>query len=973
LLSLSHQYLEDTKMISISRFSCAVIILALASYVHVFAQPGDKRPDKYGAFVVDGGGRPIKTLEAGSSLYVGAAGLRPDTTYEFRVALGDHAPRSLREAVSFARSSSDQAGNIAPFVLWYQAGVIGCSPRVSEEARSRNPMSFRTFDESERALAGKVLTVSAYPVERDRTGRIPPHKLKVGDEASVIHLPVIKRRNPAVYTSDKNGCLLNSQLTGDTDLFVSGRNFKPGSSVEISVVPNQRAWFVNDAINDITGVSSAAAPERVKADANGRFTVKVWDRSTQQRGVYDVIAHDLTAVSTPRVIGTRDVISYAAESGFIFYLIYPIGGPTMDIAGRPIFTGSPYFEFADSFALTTDPVWGAVDPTYVPAGHPGGNYAAYYVVNHRDVAGWDPSMGGSTNLVDVSGGIEIHPVKAGCINGTDVVIWPSPLNVGNYDAVVDFGSTVATTPATYVTDGQYNSALDFLDGANQIGFVVATDPYDFGPAAIGQDEYSQDDFFATLGTRSNVDLRAVVRYPATSAGVGTPVAPGLHPIFIIEHGNHSSCNTAGFDCTSPYDTVHTGCPSREQNHKGYMGLLDRLASHGIIAVSIDAYDLTGCVPQLIPERSDLILKHLELWSHMNNTGTFPSYPDFFAGRFASHVDMTKISVSGHSRGGEASVGAYMRNLMLAIPFNIGSVSSIAPVDGQAYVLPDVPYFVIIPAADGDVFSLSGIRIYDRAGSTLPTVDGTVKSGIDVYGASHNFFNTVWAADGDDGAVGRDDFIPAADQQRIGESYLLAFARIHLKSEVVYEDMLRGRLTFPSTAGYKIYPMRHEKTHLKVENGTGAGAVASSGATVVSVGPVFSVHRTQAIQGGWPSGTAQVTYSIPATNASSFQVLSFRVAQTNSATNPVTGNQNFFIELVGGGMTKGTFVGNFGPIPKPYNHSGTFQNVMTTIRIPLQSFIMNNSGVTLNNIDTVRIRFLSPIQGEIYVDDIEFSR
>jgi hypothetical protein len=30
-----------------------------------------------------------------------------------------------------------------------------------------------------------------------------------------------------------------------------------------------------------------------------------------------------------------------------------------------------------------------------------------------------------------------------------------------------------------------------------------------------------------------------------------------------------------------------------------MGLLDRLASHGIIAVSIDAYDLTGYVPQLI--------------------------------------------------------------------------------------------------------------------------------------------------------------------------------------------------------------------------------------------------------------------------------------------------------------------------------------------------------------------------------------
>ena len=962
-------------MIRLSHFLCAVSILTVAGYTHVCAQP-DVQSQRYSgkpeALVVDAGGRPVKDLQAGSSLYVGARGLRPETTYEFRVGLGEPA-RTLKQAVTFARATTDRMGNIPSFVLWYQGGVIGCPRRTRVDASATGPMTFRTFEESERALAGKILDLSLYPVERDRTGRIPPHKLRVGDMAATLRLPVAKRRSPAVYASDKNGCLLNSQLTGDTDLHVSGWNFKPGATVELSVVPNQRAWFVNDAINDVTGVSFASAPERVKADSNGRFTTRVWNRVNQQRGVYDIIAHDLSGIRPTRRVGARDVISYAAESGFIFYLIYPVGGPTMDIAGRPILTGSPYFEFADSFASTSDPVWGAVDPTFVPAAHPGGNYAAYYVVNHRDVPGWDPSMGGANNLVDVSGGIEIHPVKAGCINGTDVIIWASPLNLGEYDVVVDFGSTVATSPATYMTDGQYDSAIDFLDGANQIGFVVAPDPFEFGPHAIGQDSYSQDDFFPTLGTRSDVDIRAVVRYPATSAGVATPVAAGAHPIFIIEHGNHSSCNTAGFDCTLPYDTVHTGCPSREQNHMGYMGLLDRLASHGIIAVSIDAFDLTGCVPQLIPERSDLILKHLELWSHMNDTSTFTSYPDFLSGRFASHVDMSKISVSGHSRGGEASVGAYMRNLLLPTPFNIGSVSSIAPVDGQAFNLPDVPFFVIIPAADGDVFSLSGIRIYDRAGSTLPTVDGTVKSGIDIYGASHNFFNTVWAADGDDGAAGRDDFIPAADQQRLGEAYLLAFTRIHLKNETVYEDMLRGRLTFPSTAGFKIFPMRHEKSHLKVENGVGGGAGASSGATVASVGPVFSVHRTQAIQVGWPSSSAQVTYSIPATDASPFHALSFRVAQTNSATNPASGNQNFMIELVGGGFTKATFVGNFGPIPKPYNHSGTFQNVMTTIRIPLQSFIMNNAGVTLNNIDTIRIRFLGPTQGEIYVDDIEFSR
>jgi hypothetical protein len=944
-----------------------LLVLSICVFILNSCSPRPSSPGEKGVFPVDAGGRPIKTLETGSSLHVGVRNLRPNTMYEFRMILGERPAQSLEKVVSFARSSTDRAGNIPPIVLWYQSGVVGCHDKEGARLASN---TFRTFDDAERALRGQVLTVSVHAVENDPTGRVAPLKLPAGKPESVFQLPISPRQSPAVFASDTNGCLFNSQLVAGRDMYVSGRNFKPGETIEVAVVPNQRGWTVGDPINDVTGAGSAAAPEKVTVDANGRFTVKVWDRPNQRRGVYDIVAHRPPVDKRPtRFVGANDIISYAAETGFILFLRYPVGGPTMDIAGRPI-PGSPYFQFADSFADTGDPVWGAVDPTYVPLTHPGGTYAAYYVVNHRDVNGWDPAAGGSINLVDVSGGIEIHPVKAGCINGTDVIIWNPPLTPGNYDVVVDFGATPAATAATYATDGQYNASVDFLDGADQIGFVVARDPYQLGPMPIGQDSYSQDDFFPTLGSRTNVDLRAVVRYPATSAGVGTPVAAGSHPIFIIEHGNHRTCNTAGFDGNSAYDLVHTGCPNRTLNHMGYMGLLDRLASHGIIAISIDAYDLTGNVPQLIPERSDLILKHLELWSHMNHTATYTGYPDFFAGRFAGHVDMTKISVSGHSRGGEASVGAYMRNTA----FTINSVSSIAPVDGQAYVLPDVPYFVILPAADGDVFSLSGMRIYDRAGSTLATVDGTTKSGINVYGASHNLFNTVWAADGDDGAVPRDDFIPAAEQQRLGEAFLAAFARVHLKNEIVYEDMLRGKLVFPSFAGRKIYPIRHEKQHSKLERGTAVGAVASGGATIVSVSSP-SVHQTQVVRVGWPSGSAQLTYTVPTgqRDVSSYEVLSLRVAQTNAGTNPASGNQDFQIELVGGGQTKATYAGRFGNIPKPYNHSGVFQNVMTTIRIPLHSFIMNRSGVTLTNIDTLRFRFTSPAQGEIYVDDIEFSR
>ncbi len=68
--------------------------------------------------------------------------------------------------------------------------------------------------------------------------------------------------------------------------------------------------------------------------------------------------------------------------------------------------------------------------------------------------------------------------------------------------------------------------------------------------------------------------------------------------------------------------------------------------------------------------------------------------------------------------------------------------------------------------------------------------------------------------------------------------------------------------------------------------------------------------------------------------------------------------------------------------------GDDQTVMTTVRIPLQSFIRNNPSLELDKIDRVEILFSKPhwvdpnlpdtpainsSQGDIYIDDIEFSR
>lgn len=959
------------------------LLLAAASC----ERPSDAPAPARGVHAVDAGGRPIEALETGSSLHVAANALSPRTLYEFRLS-AEGAAASLADAIGFARVTTDSAGEVPAFVLWYESGVVGCS-----EPRPDSPFVFESFEEAEEALAGRTLVVSAHPVAADPDGTTPPMELSVGEAELTLDLPVAARTSPMVFPSNPEGCLVNSQQAGEGDVFASGRNFRPGQVLEVHLVPNRRSWHVGDAIVDVTGQGFASAAERVTVDSAGRFNVRVWEAEGQRRGAYDLVAHvpDRDGPAHRRV-GPLDIISFQAETGFLLSLRYPVGGPTMDLAGRPL-PRSPYFEFADAFAETNDPVWAAVDPTYVPIGHPGGSWASYYVVDHRDVAGWDPGAGGSVALTDVSGGIEIHPVKAGCINGTDVIVWHPPLDLGDYDIVVEFGSTAATGPGDYATDGQYDDTVDFLDGADQVGFTAARDPHELGPMPIGELSYSEDDFFPTLGGASDVDLRAVVRYPAVSAGTGTPAAAGSHPLFLMMHGNHAFCSVlttgqlyydalaeviAGAMSFSEFNAnqhTHASCPQRHPNHMGYMRLLEILASHGVIAVSIDAYDLTGGSSGIwIEERGELFLRHIELWSHLGSPSTFPSYPNLFPGTFTGRVDLSRIAVAGHSRGGEGSVAAYMLDAARPTPFGIDAVASIAPIDYEAYVLPDVPYFVVLPAADGDVQDLDGTRIYDRAGSALPTPDATIKSGIFVYGANHGFFNTVWAADRDESKVPRADYIPAADQQRIGESYLAAFSRIHLVGETVYEDMLRGRFVFPSVAGYKVYEMHHEADHTKLVTAAPGGLVAGSGATIVGDNPY--PHETDAVRIGWPSGSATVTFAVPPAqrDASGHEVIALRAAQTDAPTNPAIGGQDFQLELLGGGATKAVFVGQFDPIPQPYDSPWGFDfEMMTVVRVPLHSFIMNNAAVTLDDIDTVRMRFLSPTTGEINVDDIEFSR
>src|SRR5215212_1625827 len=135
-------------------------------------RPSLHPPTSRGSYAVDACGRAIRALESGSTLHVGAQALAPTTLYEFRAVLDDGRP------VSFARTMTDRAGNIEPFVLWYEAGVVGCTTRRLDRADPAR-FRFRTFEEAETAHAGRSIVVTAHPVARD-SGRIRPAEARAG-------------------------------------------------------------------------------------------------------------------------------------------------------------------------------------------------------------------------------------------------------------------------------------------------------------------------------------------------------------------------------------------------------------------------------------------------------------------------------------------------------------------------------------------------------------------------------------------------------------------------------------------------------------------------------------------------------------------------------------------------------------------------------------------------------------------------
>lgn len=294
-----------------------------------------------------------------------------------------------------------------------------------------------------------------------------------------------------------------------------------------------------------------------------------------------------------------------------------------------------------------------------------------------------------------------------------------------------------------------------------------------------------------------------------------PDGPGPFPLALIVHGNHFM-----MDYSDP----------------GYEYLGQLLASRGVILVSVDQNFLNGSWTDIrmfgidgLKEENDgrgwLLLEHLAQWQAWQQQTDNPFY---------SKVDMDRILLIGHSRGGEAAAIAAAFNRLPAYPddasvtfdynFDIRGVVAIAPSDGQynptgrSTPLENVNYLVIHGSHDADVRPFQGLRQYNRL--QFSGDEFWFKSAVYIERANHGQFNSEWGRTDLGGfpAAGLLNLAPImgeADQQQIARLFIAAFADAALYENSTYlplfQDPRSGRAWLPET----LYLTRYSDSHTTI--------------------------------------------------------------------------------------------------------------------------------------------------------------
>ncbi|HEX7313490.1 MAG TPA: hypothetical protein VF297_06190 [Pyrinomonadaceae bacterium] len=549
------------------------------------------------------------------------------------------------------------------------------------------------------------------------------------------------------------------------------------------------------------------------------------------------------------------------------------------------------------------------------------------------------------------------------------------------------------------------------------------DPGTAGPLAVTRVEYDYGtQAFQPTGFPIAVELKASVHYPT-----GLPGGP--YPLIVFLHGRHVTCyrNTT--------TALRWPCRSNETvipSYQGYDYIGQNLASHGYIVISISANGINAYdnnVTDLgMQARAELIQRHLNQWNTFNTAGAAP-----FGTQFVGKVNLQKVGTMGHSRGGEGVVKHYVYNASLGSPYGIKAVFPLAPVDFNRPVANNTALAVALPYCDGDVNDNQGVHFYDDARYNVAG-DASPKHTIQVMGANHNFFNTVWtpglfpAGASDDwgfttggsldaqcGTVAGNHRLTATQQRGVGLAYIAATMRAYAGGETAFLPYLTGAAAPPPSAlTNEIHVSYHAPdtaakrrdvnrllTSTNLTTNTLGGATTQTGLTPhdlcggPSPQPQHCLPATQStarqphttvsarattmrglsqLRTGWSASTANYRNDLPtgARDVSAFQWLTFRVS-VNFADirNPSGIGQNFSVVLTDGtGAVSSVTVASYSDVL--FYPPGSVGPVPKVLLNTARIPVSAFSGVNLSDIRSVQFKFDQSPQGALLISDVAFA-
>lgn len=523
---------------------------------------------------------------------------------------------------------------------------------------------------------------------------------------------------------------------------------------------------------------------------------------------------------------------------------------------------------------------------------------------------------------------------------------------------------------------------------------------------------------ASVTTKTKTELWAHVWRPKTG---------GPYPLVVFLHGNHGTCGKRipelGVRDDDNIDYTTRGkCPEGyvvTPNHMGYAYLARALAKYGYVVVSINANrGINGANPEredngLNLRRGRLVLRHLQELAKWNNQDEAPSSLGF---QLKGLIDFTQVGLMGHSRGGEGMRAAVAQfndpdspwpNLIKKLKFR--SLFEIGPVDGQTNRVLNpkgLVWNVLLPACDGDVSDLQGVKPFDRM--LLDTTEKRFlsKSTFQVFGANHNFYNTEWQVSDATGCRGQKPLFPSllgsAAQRRTALHTLIPFFRSnlganHLPSLAKRFDPstpLPAALTAETSYARGFTHNSRPAENFIIDNfdrdtGTSSHNVANQASELSNyehqqASPSHdATQRVAAISWNHANGFLQVNAAgSKGFNASNYQVLEFRVSLAcfgklcNSSTDP-TGDLDFSISLVDANtaVSEPVTLKSYAAVHRPggpWLSSPAFYNsneLLQTVRIPLSAF----TNTDLSHFTGVRFTFDRSTKSSIYLANVRLTK